>query len=62
MKVKELIEKLNKLDADADIVFSCAIESGFGSRVAADASLRIEKGPESEFVVLHIEGEESDCE
>jgi hypothetical protein len=60
MKVKELIEKLNKLDADADIVFSCAIESGFGSRVAADASLRIED--ESEFVVLHIEGEEADCE
>lgn len=60
MKVKELIEKLNKLDADADIVFSCAIESGFGSRVAADASLRIED--ESEMVVLHIEGEETDCE
>lgn len=60
MKVKELIEKLNKLDENADIVFSCSIESGFGSRVAADASLRIED--ESEFVVLHIEGEESDCE
>lgn len=60
MKVKELIEKLNKLNADADIVFSCAIESGFGSRAAADASLRIED--ESEFVVLHIEGEETDCE
>lgn len=60
MKVKELIDKLNKLNADADIVFSCAIESGFSSRVAADASLRIED--ESEFVVLHIEGEESDCE
>ena len=60
MKVNELIEKLNKLDGDADIVFSCSVESGFGSRTAADANLKIED--ESDFVVLHIEGEETDCE
>ena len=60
MKVKELIEKLTKLDADADIVFSCAVESGFGLRTAADATLKIED--EVEIVVLHVEGEETDCE
>jgi hypothetical protein len=60
MKVKELIEKLTKLDADADIVFSCAVESGFGFRTAADATLKIED--EVEIVVLHVEGEETDCE
>lgn len=59
-KVKELIEKLTKLNPDADIVFSCAVESGFGSRTAADATLKIED--EGEFIVLHIEGEETDCE
>ena len=58
MIVKELIEKLTKLNPETELTFGCTIESGMGLITCWEGELEISVSDES--ILLSIIGEESD--
>ncbi len=58
MIVKELIEKLTKLNPEVEVLFGCAIESGRGISICWEGDLEISVSDEA--VLLSVNGEESD--
>jgi hypothetical protein len=58
MIVKELIEKLTKLNPEVEITFGSTIESGRGISICWEGELEISVSDEA--VLLSVNGEESD--
>jgi hypothetical protein len=58
MIVKELIEKLTKLNPEVEVTFGSTIESGRGISICREGELEISVSDEA--VLLSVNGEESD--
>ena len=57
MKVRELIEMLEKFDKDFELVFKCYVESGRSVSYVEDGRLSLEE--DGGELVLSVDGEES---